>query len=253
MLGTTFTVFLLNCVMHALLQDVRMSTSHRDELRRTKRCNGAAVVSFFREIIVSSRRPLIPIVICNRNQMIPAKTFSIVAFTLLVGSQLSCDYVSAQEYLKAENLHCSTQDGITVQLEKVTVERILNPSAWLKAKEEESRDGKEIAEQLRKQLPARLVTFSVSVVGETKGLGPTGIDFVDGKRTVSSVDRFFSPPKWQPRLPGLVVDPKANGIETQLLLSGDAQLSEIFPTKVKVQVTMATGKKLTFVFENVEF
>lgn len=182
-----------------------------------------------------------------------AKKLSIVVFTILIGSPLSCDYVSAQESPKAENLHRSTQDGITVQLEKVTVERILNPSAWLKAKEEESRDGKEIAEQLRKQLPARLVLLSVSVIGETKGLGPTKIDFVDGKRTVSSVDRFFSPPKWQPRLPGLVVDPKANGIETQLLLSGDAQLSEIFPTNVEVQVTTATGKKLTFVFENVEF
>jgi hypothetical protein len=93
----------------------------------------------------------------------------------------------------------------------------------------------------------------VSVVGETRGLGPTKIDFVDGKRTVSSIDRFFSPPKWQPRLPGLLVDPKANGIETQLLLSRDTQLSEIFPTKVQVQVTTATGKKLTFVFENVGF
>lgn len=185
--------------------------------------------------------------------MILAKKLSIVAFALLVGSFFSSDYISGQESPKAGNLHRSTQDGITVQLEKVTVERILNSSAWLKAKEEESKDGKEIAEQLRKQLPARLVTFSVSVVGETKGLGPTKIDFVDGKRTVSSVDRFFSPPKWQPRLPGLLVDPKANGIETQLLLSGDAKLSEIFPTKVKVQVTTTTGKKLTFVFENVGF
>lgn len=78
------------------------------------------------------------VVIGNRNQVILAKKFSIIAFALLIGSLLSCDYIGAQESPKAENLHCSTQDGITVQLEKVTVERILNPSAWLKAKEEES-------------------------------------------------------------------------------------------------------------------
>jgi hypothetical protein len=37
------------------------------------------------------------------------------------------------------------------------------------------------------------------------------------------------------------------------ILSGDAQLSENSPTKVKVQVTTATGKILTLVFENVGF
>lgn len=106
---------------------------------------------------------------------------------------------------------------------------------------------------LRKHLPARLVTFSVSVVGETKQLGVSKIDFVDGKSTVSSIHRFFSPPKWQPRLPNLVVDPKANGIETQFLLDGKTRIAEIFPTKIEVQVTAANGKELTFTFDNVEF
>jgi|LakMenE01Jun11ns_1017448.scaffolds.fasta_scaffold9935313_3 hypothetical protein len=34
-------------------------------------CNGAVVVSFFREVIVSSRRPLIPTVIRTRSDICP--------------------------------------------------------------------------------------------------------------------------------------------------------------------------------------
>ena len=182
-----------------------------------------------------------------------AKQFSIVALIFLSGILHSRDDLDAQESPKPHTVHSSTQDGITVHLEKVTVERILNTSGWLKAKEEESKRGKEIAEKLRQHLPARLVQFSVSVVGETKGLGPTKIDFVDGKRTISSVDRFFSPPKWQPRLRDVKVDSKASGIETQHLLDGNTQLSAIFPAQLELLVTKIDGKKLTFVFENVEF
>ncbi len=182
-----------------------------------------------------------------------AKQFSIVACIFLIGIFHSCVYLDAQELRKPDTVHSATQDGITVQLEKVTVDRIVNASAWLKAKEKESKRGKEFAEKLRQHLPARLVTFSVSVMGETKKLGVSRIDFVDGKRTVVSADRFFSPPKWQPRLPELVVDPKATGIESQHLLNGNTQLSAIFPAKLEVQVTKVNGKKLTFVFENVEF
>ena len=161
--------------------------------------------------------------------------------------------LNAQEQRKSETVYSATQDGITVQLEKVTVDRILNTPAWLKAMEKESKHGKEIAKGLREHLPARLVTFSVSVVGETTTLGVSRIGFVDGKTTVASSNRFFSPPKWQPRFPNLLVDPKANGIETQVLLSGDTEISEIFPTKIEVQVTAANGRKVTFEFDNVQF
>ena len=90
-------------------------------------------------------------------------------------------------------------------------------------------------------------------MGETKTLGVSKIGFVDGKKTVASANRFFSPPKWQPRLLNQFVDPMANGIEAQVLLSGDTKISEIFPTKIEVKVIAANGKELTFVFDNVTF
>lgn len=177
--------------------------------------------------------------------------FSIVACLSLIGIFHSCDDLDAQESRKSGKAYSATQDGITVQLEKITVDRILNAAAWFKAVERESKGA--IPDELRRHLPARLVTFSVSVVGETKSLGVSKIGFVDGKRTVFSRNRFFSPPKWQPRLPNLVVPPSANGIETQHLLSGETQLSEIFPTTLEVKVTTADGKELVFVFEAVAF
>lgn len=183
------------------------------------------------------------------------RTITKVAVVCIVGCGIlnSLDDLDAQERLKSKAAYSSTQEGITVQIEKVTVARILNSAAWLKAKQKESKRGKETTNALREHLPARLVTFSVSVVGETKTLGISKIGFVDGVRTSASRNRFFSPPKWQPRLPNLLVDPKANGIETQVLLSADTQISEIFPTRIEVQVTAATGKKLTFEFDSIQF
>lgn len=178
--------------------------------------------------------------------------FAVVCITCF-GIFQSFGDVDAQELPNTNAAYSSTQDGITVQLEKVAVDRILNTAAWLKARQNEYGRGNEIAEGLREHLPARLVTFSVSVVGETKTLGVTKIGFVDEKKTVSSAISVFGPPKWQPRLPNLVVDPKANGIEAQVLLSGDTKISEIFPTKIEVKVTAANGKELTFVFDNVTF
>ena len=89
--------------------------------------------------------------------MILAKQSSIVAFIFLIGMFHSYDDVVAQESQQPDTVHSATQEAITVHLEKVAVDRILNTSAWLKAKEEESKHGKEIAGELRQHLPARLV------------------------------------------------------------------------------------------------
>ncbi len=179
--------------------------------------------------------------------------FALIALTLLIGVLHSSNKLDAQETPASNAGHSSTQEGVTVQIEKVTVDRILNTSAWLKAKEEESKRGKEVVESLRQHLPARLVAFSLSVVGETKGLGPTRMDFVDGKQTLSSTDKFFSSTKWKTHLRDLKIDPNAKGIETRILLDGKTKLSAIFPARLEVQVTKSDGKELTFVFENIEF
>ncbi len=178
--------------------------------------------------------------------------FSIVACIALTCLFHSSTNLDAQELPKVRIVHSESQQGITVQLEKVTVTRIHNAPAWLNAVREESKTGKDAIELLRQHLPARVVTFFVSVEGETKSLGPTKFNFTDEGKTVTSVSRFFSPPKWQARIPELTVDTNAKGIETQFLLSGKTPISDIFPAKIEVQVTKVDGKQLTFVFKNVE-
>ncbi len=97
----------------------------------------------------STRKPVLVVIDCllvptdpyrhlNRTQMNLAKQYSVVVFILLIGILYSRDDLDAQDSPKPHTTHSSTQDGITVHLEKVTVDRILNSSGWLKAKEEES-------------------------------------------------------------------------------------------------------------------
>ena len=179
--------------------------------------------------------------------------FAIVASTCLIGLSAPCDHLDAQGSPTPRAAHSQTQDGITVQLEKVTVERIVNTSAWLKATENESKSGKLTTELLKKHLPGRLVTLSVSVMGPVKQWKISKIDFVDGKRTVTAAYNYFSPAKWQRHLANLAVAPTAYGVESQHLLNGKTQLADVFPAKMEVKVTTVQGKELTFVIRDIEF
>ena len=187
-------------------------------------------------------------------QMTPRSRIPIIGCAALAGILSACAALDAQEPPEPRSFHSQTQHGITVRIEKITVERIFNEPAWLEAIRKESKLGDtDVAEFLRQSLPPKQLTCFVSVVGDTKTLGPTEITFADNKTLKGSSARFFSPPKWQPRLPGLALDPTASGIEAQFLLSGETRISEIFPAQIQVQVTTASGKELTFAFEDVEF
>ena len=176
--------------------------------------------------------------------------FSCVFMFLLLGS---VDHAIAQDSSQARATRSQTQKGVTIQLEKITVERIVNSPALIEAEKKQSKLRKEDVEVLRQHLPARLVSFFFSVQGETKKLGPTKTDFANEGKVFSSVSRFFSPPKWQAQLPKLVVDPKASGIEVRYLLKGSTRISDVFPAEVEVQVTTTDGNTLTFKFDRVEF
>jgi hypothetical protein len=161
--------------------------------------------------------------------------------------------LDAQQRPEPRTLHSQTQDGIAVRIEKVTVQRIFNEPAWIEAREKESKTEAHVTAPLRRSLPPKEAVLFVSVVGDTKMLGPTKVTFADNQTSERSGTRFFSPPKWQPRLPQLAVDPEASGIETRLSVSGKKQTSDLFPAQIQVQVTTVRGQELTFVFRNVEF
>ena len=161
--------------------------------------------------------------------------------------------LQAQEPPEPRNHHCQTQDGITVRIEKVSVARIYNEPAWIEARREESNIEDHDADFLRRNLPLKEVTLFVSVVGDTKMLGPIKVTFADNQTSRRSGTSLFSPPKWRTRLPQLAVDPRASGIETHLSVNGETQTSDLFPAQVQVQVTTARGKESTFLFRNVEF
>lgn len=86
----------------------------------------------------------------------PNPKFAAVFFISGFGMLQSLGDLHAQERNKFETVYSSTQNDITVQLDRVAAARILNTPAWLKAKERESKWGQEIVAGLREHLPAGL-------------------------------------------------------------------------------------------------
>jgi hypothetical protein len=140
-----------------------------------------------------------------------------------------------------------------VRIEKVSVERIFNEPAWLEANKEELQLKSGDVAFLPRVLPVKQVTWSVSVIGDTTNLGPIKVRFADKQISNRSSTRFFSPSKWQSRLPQLVVDPQASGIETQLSVNAETRISDLFPAAIQIQATTTDGRELMFEFKNVRF
>ena len=151
-------------------------------------------------------------------------------------------------------VHAQTQGGISVQIEKITIERVFNEAAWLQRHGGANWKQKLSDAEVRRLLPAKAVTFFVSVTGKAKGFGPTKVDFPNHQTTNSIMGlKVSGPPNWQPRLPTLSVDLKATGMELWHVVDAETQIKDLFPATMEVQVTAESGQKLTFVFEKIEF
>ena len=92
----------------------------------------------------------------NWNPMNPTLSSPLFFFISGFGMLQSLGDLHAQERNKFETVYLSTQNDITVPLDRVAAARILNTPAWLKAKERESKWGQEVVAGLREHLPAGL-------------------------------------------------------------------------------------------------
>lgn len=181
-------------------------------------------------------------------------TKHIFTVTLLTG--LSMASLHAEEP-RQPRTHAKTRQGVTVTIEKVVLERILNEPAWIEAgvAGQEDPDHNDLRRKAYRQaLPVKQLTCFISVAGETKVHGPVKVDLAEDQALpIASGAAFFSPPKWQPQVPNLIVDPEAGGIRAWLNLGAKVPLAKIFPVRIEVKVTSADGEVLTFEFENVKF
>ncbi len=146
-------------------------------------------------------------------------------------------------------LHEQSQNGVTVRLESVTIERVYNEAAFWE---------KEIGADWKKNRiagarpPKWIVYVFVSVVDCGNNSGPVMVEFTNYKTNVSG-ESHFSPPSWQKQFRTIEVDPKARGHMNRYLIYESTKLTDLFPATVTVHTTNKSGDKLEFVFKNVEF
>ncbi len=157
---------------------------------------------------------------------------------------------AADSQRSARSLYEESREGITVRLEKVTLERILDEPAWFR--ERHGPDWKETLSdgEIGIKLPVRLVCFLVSVLGDADKYGPVNVTFADYQSNIGGL-AAFSPPMWQSHITSVKVDPGATGLEKWYHVRDKTTLDDLFPATVEVHVTTKSGKKLTFVFRNV--
>jgi hypothetical protein len=150
-----------------------------------------------------------------------------------------------------------TQNGVTVRIEKISFERILNEPAWLRQLGGADWQQKFSAEELSALLPGKVVTFSVSITSNAKviGHGVKGLEFAKdlNQKYTRGGSRAFGSPHWKPRIDPLPVDPNATGFETWRVVGPKAQIQDLFPAKLIVEATTEGRRNSTFVFEQIEF
>lgn len=192
-----------------------------------------------------------------KSSQIPRSLVLIVA-TIISVNLIPLTNLRADEHLsKKQSPHTRVQGDITVQLEKISVERIYNPAAWLKSATNGMKKDRamEFVKMYESELPLKAISIYLSVTGETKQLGPCRIKFADPDKAkkIYVYSKFSSPPSWDKRVQMMEVDPKANGIQEYLLIPGDIQVSDLFPLDLEVSVTDLSNKEVKFIYEKVNF
>lgn len=141
-----------------------------------------------------------------------------------------------------------TRDGVTVRIEKVSLDRILNGAGWLR---------KVHSPDWQKHVPKdfysdsfRVARIFVSVNGGTKGT--SSFEFGKNPSRVTRISGVaeFDPPLWQRQLPDIEVDEAAKGHIFWAVIEGDTAIDAVFPATVGLEVITEDGKKTKFVFDD---
>ncbi|RMF41878.1 MAG: hypothetical protein D6753_08875 [Planctomycetota bacterium] len=162
--------------------------------------------------------------------------------------------VVAQTPKQPQIVHAQTQDGIRVQIEKISLERVFNEPGWLQRYAGEQWKEKLSSTDLDGLLPIRVVTVFVSVSGKAVGYGPAKLEFPNyapKNRVMGTV--ISGAPMWKTQVPSVAVDPGATGMQVWHLVGHDARIRDLLPLSLEVQITTEAGNQLTFVFEEIEF
>lgn len=154
-----------------------------------------------------------------------------------------------------------TRDGVTVRIEKIARERVLNTVGWLR-KQIGPNWQNEVPPGIQSE-PIQLVRILVSVTSDetqTERIAKTGGTLVFAKSISGNQSHWgplitaaFDASTWQQQLPDLEVDPKAHGTIFLKAVKGSMPIGDLSPAELKFQVTTERGKEIEFLFSNLEF
>jgi hypothetical protein len=184
----------------------------------------------------------------NRFTIVPQRWLLVAAICAL----LSRVATAAEPRVQLEQ----TQNGVTVRIEKITVERVLNEPAWLRRIGGADWQQKFSDEQLTALLPGKCVTLSISFSSDKKIINQaiTALEFSmsDQKHSFRGTTAFDQR-SWKARLDPLPVDPKAIGLEVWKVVPPQARIQDMFPARLVVETTTEDRRESRFVFDHIEF
>jgi hypothetical protein len=141
-----------------------------------------------------------------------------------------------------------TRDGVTLRIEKVSFDRILNGAGWLR--KVYSTGWQEYVPKDFHSDSFRVARIFVSVNGGAKGTSSYEFGTDPSRVTRISGAAEFDPPLWQRQLPDIEVDEAARGYIFWAVIEGDTAIDAVFPATVGLEVITEGGKKTKFVFDD---
>ena len=153
---------------------------------------------------------------------------------------------------KEATLDEQTEDGVTVRLQKVTVDRIFDVDAFLDRHYDPANESnvavRELAAQSAVDGSLRLVRLFFSYSGTVAGHDVT-VSFPDFEPAVSG--EFHVASQWKQHFVHLQVEDQASGTEQYFVVPSDVAFDRLFPCNAQMTIEKAGGGKLSFQFSAV--
>jgi hypothetical protein len=148
--------------------------------------------------------------------------------------------------LAGEYRYEQSRNGVTVRIEKVTLDRVTNGPAWFR-KAYGPDWQKHVTSILRTDSCSfRIVRIFVSVSGSVTKQA-LSCEFGRDQSRMDGVAEFGAR-GWRRQLPDMDVDPEATGLISWAIVEAGASIDQLFPVKVELDVIAEDGEKATFQF-----
>jgi hypothetical protein len=143
-------------------------------------------------------------------------------------------------------------NGITIQIEKVTVDRVYNEVGYLQRSDTQwEAPGRSHPSQFWRSFRIVRVFTTYPKGREGTKVVSHKLTFANGATGSAEGVSAYSPPMWQKRNPDIMVDPKALGEEYWIHLDNAQPTETLFPASLTITFTGEDGQVTEFNFDEI--